>query len=148
MRVLDHDHDGRGGRDLAQHVERGERDQEEVRRLALGHAERGEHRVALRRGERVEVVEHRPNSSWCRPANGSRASDCTPVVRSTRIPRAAGRRGGGVQQRGLPDPGLAAQHETAAALGQHGQQIMQAPELPRTSDQAHRPESWRAGHGR
>ncbi len=116
-------------------------------------------------GASVSRRSRTPTSSWCRPANGQ------PRLRldagRPQHPHAArrGRLGGGLQERGLADAGLAAEQQrtllryepggkavrhslrceqAAAVLGQHGQQVMQAPKLPRSADEGHRPPSWRA----
>ena len=74
-------------------------------------------------------------SSWCSPANGRPASDCTPDVRSTSMPLPGRRPHRLPEQRRLPDPRLAPDHQRPAAhrhpLNQSGQHAL----LPVTANQ-------------
>ena len=140
VRVLDDDQQRRRRRDLAEQVERGERDQEQVRRPALGHPERGQDGVTLGRGEPVEVVVDGPQQLVQAGEREPRLrlhaggpEHAHPALRGLACRR--------VEQRGLADPRLPAHDEAAAPLGQRVQQFLEAPQLPhfvrpRTSDAA------------
>jgi hypothetical protein len=91
-------------------------------------------RVALRSGDPVDAIEHRPT-----PAYGSSSSDWTPTARSMRQPEA--RAAVCSQQRGLADTGLAAHDEAAAPAAAHGlDQPVERPalRLPPHEDRARR----------
>lgn len=53
------------------------------------------------------------HTSWCNPANGSGASDCTPVALSTRIPVSSARRQAASSRVDLPIPGSPRMSNTA-----------------------------------
>jgi hypothetical protein len=100
-------------------------------------------RVALRSGDPVDAIEHRPT-----PAYGSSSSDWTPTARSMRQPEA--RAAVCSQQRGLADTGLAAHDEAAAPAAAHGlDQPVERPalRLPPHEDRARR-RCHAAGRGR
>ena len=96
-------------------------------RVAVGHPEGGEHRVALRRGERVEVVEHGPQqlvqAGEREPGLGlhaGRAQDPHPALGGERRPPPAARTCRSRARRAAADRRRAREH---------GEQVMQAPQL-------------------
>ena len=101
---------------LGQQAQGGQADQEPVRRQAGAEAERGPQRVALRRRQTVQVVQHRRAQLVQRRERQlhlrlDAPRVCYPAAR--RLP------GQVLQQRGLAHPRLAVHHESAAFTRTH-----------------------------
>ena len=115
VRVLDGEqHRGVGG-GVADQLQRGERDAEEVWRRGAAHPEGGLHRFAVRGGQRVEVVEDRQQQlvqarerqvRLGLHAGGAEHPHAAAGRAARRLP----------EQRRLPDPRLAADEQRAAPL--------------------------------
>ena len=121
LSVLDDQNDGRVCRGLAQQLERGKRDQEQVRGGGVGHAERDHDRVALKRWKVISVSKHRPQELvQARERkvrfglNACRAHDQHPAIGGE-----AARMG---QKRRLPNTGVASHDQRCAPFRQTLQQ--------------------------
>ena len=103
VRVLDDQQDRRVGGELGHQAEGGAGNQEQIGHDGLGLAERGGQRRTLPPRQTVEVPKTGRSSRW-RPANGTCASLCTPVVARTRTPSAAAIRLACASSADLPIP--------------------------------------------
>ena len=101
---------------ICQQAQHRQADEEPIRRGAVAQAERNAKRIALRAGQAVQAVQER------------RAQLLQSGVRQFDLGLDAGRPGNAapgrvphqiLQQRGLADPGLAAQHQRPALTGAH-----------------------------
>ena len=99
---------------LGEQAEHGQPDQEPVRRRARGQAERDPQRVALRRREPVEVIQHR-RAQLMQPREGQLHLRLDPG--RPRHPASVRPSGQVVQQRGLADARVAAHHQHPALTG-------------------------------
>ena len=137
LHVVDHAHQRHLRRHLGQQRQHRQRDQEPVRRRPGHQPERAAQRVPLRPRQPLQLIGEREQEP------------VQPGITQLRLRlhpgqpgglQASRRRGGDrlVQQRGLADPGLAAQHQGAAvALGGPGQQAAERLAFGRTADQHH-----------
>ena len=115
VRVLDDQHYRGIAGDVRDEVERGHRDPVVLRRHLSRQSERRVERVPLDRRQLDRPLTHRPEQLM-QPGKRQCASDCTPAVLSTVIPRsrAAARRDR--QQPRLPDARLTAKHQRLPAV--------------------------------
>ena len=136
VRVLDHEQQRRARRDVAEQVERRERDQERVGRLGLRHAERGQQRVAPARRQRVRGAEHgaqqlvQAGEGEPRLRLHARGAQHAQALVLRYRDRAR-------QQRRLADPGLPADDERTAAGPGPVQQRRDRVKLEVAPDQGH-----------
>ena len=115
LRVLDEEEQRPLGLGFRQQPEGRQSDQERIRGVAVGEADRRLEGAALRFGQAVARLEKRkqqlvqPGEGESRLGRHARRGD------HRHVPLACSHRGS-LEQRGLPDPGLAAHDERAAAL--------------------------------
>ena len=136
LRVIDHTQQGLVGRDLRQQVERGQPDDVPVRRLADVDAEHDTERVRLRRWKALDAVEHPPAQLVQRRVRQfhlrfhARRPRYREPMRSVECV---------VEQGGLADPCLPAQHERPALAATHvGEDIVERPTLFASTAQLYR----------
>jgi hypothetical protein len=115
VRVLSHDQKWRARRSLAEQLERGERDQERVRRRAVRHPEGGLESRPVRARQRAEIAEQRleklvePRKGQVRLRLHARHAQHRHAGGVRPVP-------GGRQQRRLSDSRVAADHQGTAAV--------------------------------
>ena len=129
--VVDHDQQRRLGAQLGEEAQRAGADQEPAGRRALGQAERRAQRRGLGAGQAVEAVEERVQQQVEGP-EGQLGLRLDPDA--SQHPHPTRRPDGVVEQRRLPDPGVAPQHQRPAApLPGRGEQAVDRRLLVLTS---------------